>query len=62
MTSTCETYYPLTSFTMNCLVKGDSKQASKQALNIKQIIHDVKGPCAEQEALCTGFLRLLYNS
>ena len=50
---------------MNRLVKGDnmlaSKQASKQARISKHRIFDAKSPCAEHEALRTGFLRLLSN-
>ena len=38
MTSTCETYCPLTSFTVNRLVKGDNMLASKQASKHREIV------------------------
>ena len=57
--NTCKTYRALTSFTGKYLVKGDnmlaSKQASKQAIDYKQIIHDAKGPCAERKLCARAF-------
>ena len=66
MTNTCGIYNSLTSFTGICLVKADncvaSKQASKQALDSKQIKETREARAWCRKTWRTGFLRFLLKN